>query len=116
MTKIFGKYIRDIRIELGLSLREVARQLKISHVYLGEIERGTRSSLPKKHWKKLLKIIPGLKASKLSDCEIGSKPIKALENVSNQYYEVYIAFAKRIKKQNLKKKTLDQIIELLKDN
>lgn len=33
--------VRDRRRELGMSLRELAEKLGVSHVFLGEVERGT---------------------------------------------------------------------------
>lgn len=59
MSKVilFGEYLRKRRIELGLSLRDVAEKLKISYVYLGEVERSAKGSLPQKHWPRLAKAL-----------------------------------------------------------
>jgi transcriptional regulator with XRE-family HTH domain len=35
-----GEALRTIRVDLGLSLREVAREASETHVHLGEYERG----------------------------------------------------------------------------
>lgn len=39
-----GEVIRTLRVELDLSLREVARSCAMSHVHLGEIERGVAAA------------------------------------------------------------------------
>jgi len=38
----FGEYLRDLRVEQRLSLREVEEQSGVSNSYLGLIERGQR--------------------------------------------------------------------------
>jgi transcriptional regulator with XRE-family HTH domain len=38
----YGDHVRIIRQSNGMSLREVAERLGVSHVYLSEVERGTR--------------------------------------------------------------------------
>jgi transcriptional regulator with XRE-family HTH domain len=42
-TNRLGRYLKGVREGRGLSLRECARQLGVSHVFLAEVERGTRS-------------------------------------------------------------------------
>ena len=56
----FGAYIRNARIDAGMSLRELAKRLDISHVYIGEIERGVKAALPESRWKKLVKALPAI--------------------------------------------------------
>lgn len=41
-VETFGKSVRQRREQLGISLREMARRVGISAVYLGDIERGNR--------------------------------------------------------------------------
>lgn len=40
----FGEYIKSIRVDKGLSLREVARRSDISHPYLSQLENGKNTS------------------------------------------------------------------------
>ena len=40
----FGAFLRERREELGLSVRELAKNLGISAVYLSDIERGNRNA------------------------------------------------------------------------
>lgn len=61
----FGNYIRHMRVESGRSLREVADAIGISHVYLGEVERGVRGPLMESHWDALIAAIPGLARAEL---------------------------------------------------
>jgi len=42
MVDSFGEYLRDLRVEQRLSLREVEEQSGVSNSYLGLIERGQR--------------------------------------------------------------------------
>lgn len=72
----FGRYVRSTRVEARLSLRDVADRLGVSHVYLGEVERGVRPPLKKERWKALLAAIPGLDRSRLEKLAEVSKPIQ----------------------------------------
>lgn len=42
----FGAYLRNLRVERSLSLREAAMALKISFTYLQKLEAGTRTTIP----------------------------------------------------------------------
>ena len=42
LTQSFGKYLKELRKERGLTLREVESKSKISNAYLSQIERGKR--------------------------------------------------------------------------
>jgi transcriptional regulator with XRE-family HTH domain len=42
----FGKYLERLRREHGLSIRDAARNAKISDSYLGLLERGKRTNIP----------------------------------------------------------------------
>lgn len=43
MESIFGEYLRLLRIDRGMSLRQVEKITKISNSYLSQIERGERN-------------------------------------------------------------------------
>lgn len=45
MTNVFGALMRKIRTERGLTLRDVGAILGVSHVYVGEVERGDRAPM-----------------------------------------------------------------------
>lgn len=44
--KLFGKRVREERVKAGLSLRDLAEATGVSHVTLGEIERGVHGRWP----------------------------------------------------------------------
>lgn len=48
-TTTFGAYIRECRVKAGRSIRSVAAELGISHVYLVQAEHG-QCALAEKHW------------------------------------------------------------------
>ncbi len=43
LIQSFGGYLRNLRKERGLTLRDVERKVKISNAYLSQIERGERN-------------------------------------------------------------------------
>lgn len=53
-----GEYIRLHREAAKLSLREVARRIGVSHVFMGAIERGDRA-LPSARFQAVAKAVPG---------------------------------------------------------
>ncbi|MEM6733506.1 MAG: helix-turn-helix transcriptional regulator, partial [Myxococcota bacterium] len=53
----FGRYIREKRLVAGMSLRALAAKLRVSHVYLGEVERGAKGPMAEKHWSRLIKVL-----------------------------------------------------------
>jgi len=53
----FGLYIKSLRTAANLSQHELARDLGVSHVTLGEVERGKRTTLAPRHWPELVRRI-----------------------------------------------------------
>jgi transcriptional regulator with XRE-family HTH domain len=45
MKKPFGRLLRELRIEAGRSIGEVARHLDVSTVYISDVERSVRAPL-----------------------------------------------------------------------
>ena len=72
----FGAYVREAREQAKLSLRQVANKLGVSHVYLGEVERGVRGPMDQKHWPLLMKTIPGITKQNLADTAKLSRPYR----------------------------------------
>lgn len=60
MGPTFGEYLREKRLAAGISLRKLADDLEITHVYLGEVERGKRRTLPESYWPDLVRRVPGI--------------------------------------------------------
>ncbi|MGQ0815839.1 MAG: helix-turn-helix domain-containing protein [Gemmatimonadota bacterium] len=107
----FGEYVREKRTAANKSLREVADALEISHVYLGEVERGRRRVLPEKYWKKLAKEVPGITVKELEHLAAISEPLDpaAMEGASR---DVVVALARTLEENpvmsdELAKKLLD---------
>jgi transcriptional regulator with XRE-family HTH domain len=108
----FGNYLRQARVANGLSLRQVASALKISHVYLGEVERGVRGPLRQEHWDGLLKAIPTLTRVVLERHAAASRPLAMdISDAPPRYQDLAMALARRLKKRDL---TVGQISRLLK--
>lgn len=71
-SETFGSYIRETRIHDKISQRSAASHIGVSHVYLGEVERGKRKVLPDKYWAKFKEIVPCVtfeKLKRLSDLQ-----------------------------------------------
>ena len=59
-----GHYIRKSRQKAGLSLRELADKVGVSHVFIGALERNVKR-VPDEMVEKLAKHLPDLKAARL---------------------------------------------------
>lgn len=66
LTSRIGAYVRARRVAAGLSLRRVANDLGVTHVFLGEVERG-KKALPRERWSALAAIVPGVEQSDLEE-------------------------------------------------
>lgn len=75
MAQTFGEMVREARIQADLSLRQLAEELDVSHVYLGEVERGKRRSLPPRHWDRLVELLPTLTVADLREAAERSKSV-----------------------------------------
>jgi transcriptional regulator with XRE-family HTH domain len=110
----FGAYLRDRRVAAGLSLRDVAQRLGISHVYLGEVERGVRGPLRPEHWSALLKTIPQLSPAELERAAAASRPMQVdLADAPAAYQDVALALARRFKRRDLSEPEITRLLKLL---
>lgn len=66
MGKIFGEFIKDLRIDRRMTLRDVEKEAKISNAYLSQVERGERGTPTMKILVKLAEVY-GVPVSTLSD-------------------------------------------------
>jgi transcriptional regulator with XRE-family HTH domain len=66
MGKVFGEYIKDIRIDRKMTLREVEEKAHISNAYLSQVERGERGTPTMKILVKLAEVY-GVPVSVLND-------------------------------------------------
>jgi transcriptional regulator with XRE-family HTH domain len=110
----FGAYLRKARIASGKSLREVADALSISHVYLGEVERGRRRILPEKYWGKLVRCIPELSTEELETLAAASEPLDpaTMEGPSR---EVVVALARKLEEEGMSDDLATKLLRILQD-
>jgi transcriptional regulator with XRE-family HTH domain len=112
----FGRYLRAKRVEAKLSVRHLAKILGISHVYLGEVERGERGPLDEKYWPTLLRHIAGLSKEGLVRAAATSRPIQLdIADASKPYQDLAVALARRIDREDLDAADVRKILRLLKD-
>lgn len=110
----YGALLRERRVAKGLSLRDVANELNVSHVYLADVERGSRGPLKPEHEPALLCVLTNTTADELDRARALSRPLKiTLGNTPPQYQDLTIAFARRIERQNLGDVKLRQLLALL---
>jgi len=76
MNNTFGNFLRNLRKERKLSLREIERKVKISNAYLSQIERGKRG-IPTLGFLKRLASVYGI--------DVGILTKKALETIDNNW-------------------------------
>jgi len=78
MLNTFGSFLRNLRKERKLSLREVERKAKISNAYLSQIERGKRG-IPTLGFLKRLASVYGIDVEILVD-----KAISVIDDVQSK--------------------------------
>jgi transcriptional regulator with XRE-family HTH domain len=110
----FGRYIRDQRMKERKSLREVAGELGVSHVYLAEVERGVRGPLTRERWPVFVKAVPSATMQGLERAAVTTRPLQiSLEDAPPQYRDLALALARRIEKQDLGAKELHKVLAIL---
>lgn len=114
-STLFGRYIRQKRNEAKLSLKNVADQLGITKVYLGEVERGVRGPLQKDRWSTLAEAIPGVTVQKLAECAELSKPVQLdLNDAEPNYRDLALALSRRIQDQSLSDREVEKLLTILR--
>ena len=112
----YGALLRQRRVEAGLSLRDVAEKLCVSHVYLADVERGARAPLQPAHEPKLKQVIKGLTANELARAREASKPVKiTLETTPEGWAGVTIALARRYERNDLRDDQRNKILQILQE-
>jgi hypothetical protein len=106
-----------MRVACGRSLRDVAAELKISHVYLGEVERGVRGPLRPEHWDALLKAIPELTRDELGRHAAASRPLEVdVSDAPPRYQDLAMALARRLKNRDLSKAQIARLLKVLESD
>lgn len=113
--RTLGSYLRDRRTEAGISLREAAQRVGISHVFLGAVERG-RKSLPQSHWAAIESAIPGVEREVLaelsSDAEANYQ--LRLRDAGPVFEEIGQALLRRADRRDMHADQLQQLLRLLR--
>lgn len=110
----FGRYLRHCRVESNLSLRELADRIGVSHVYLGEVERGVRGPMKRERWSALCKAMPSMKAVELERHAKLSRPIQlSLSNAPPTYQNLALALARRLESRDLSQNQLNLLKRVL---
>ncbi len=110
----FGRYLRHKRTSARLSLRAVADPLGVTHVYLGEVERGVRGPLKPSYFPKLSKIIPGVTVEELKHNAERSRAVQlSIEDAPPQYQDLALSLARRIQNQDMAARDLRSVMDLL---
>ena len=111
----FGAYVREAREQAKFSLRQVANKLGVSHVYLGEVERGVRGPMDQKHWPILMKTIPGITKQNLVDTAKLSRPYRfKIPEGQPKYKDLTLAFARRIEDADLSDSEIENMLKMLR--
>lgn len=108
----FGVYLREKRVEAGRSLREVADALGISHVYLGEVERGRRRALPHKYWSTLAAEIEGVSVPELRRAAAASEPLDPA-GLDGPSRNVVIALARTLEEDGMSEDLANRLLAIL---
>ena len=110
----FGRYLRHARTSARLSLRAVADKLGVTHVYLGEVERGVRGPLKRSYFSKLAKIISGVTVKALEHHADRSRSVQlSIEDAPPQYQDLALSLARRIQSQDMAARDLRSVMDLL---
>jgi transcriptional regulator with XRE-family HTH domain len=113
MSSKLGEFIRLRRTEAGLSLRDVAGKIGITHVQLGQMERG-RSPVQEKYWKPLEKAVPGVTVEKIEEMNSKERPIQlSLAGAPVEYQTLGLALARRIEREDLKASEMKDLLRIL---
>jgi transcriptional regulator with XRE-family HTH domain len=111
----FGIFIRDRRIAAGLSLREVARGMGITAVYLGEVERGVRGPFVRDRWVDLARLVPGVTLAELErQAQLADGLRLDLSNAPPEYQDLGMALARRIEKRDLEPTEVRSLLRILR--
>ena len=107
--KVFGSYIRELRIQNEIGQRELAKKIGIAASYLNDIEKNKRSA-PKSNIIKKLSLILKAELDLLNDLAGNSK--KGLAPDIIEYIETkpnIVSLIRAVKNNNLKDDEIDQL-------
>ena len=110
----YGTFVRTKRLEAGLSLRALAEKMGVSHVYIGEVERGARGPFAADKVTLLLAALPNVSREDLERHTSIEKGVQLrLADAPPRYQDLGLALARRIEKRDLSQKELTDLWRLL---
>lgn len=110
----FGRYLRDRRLAAGISMRKLAERLRVSHVYLGEVERGVRAPLKEARWAEVARLVPGVTVDELRKRAWLTRPVQLdLSDAPPAYQDLGVALARRIEQRNLSERDVSNLRAIL---
>lgn len=113
-TNTFGRLLRERREAAKKSLRQLAKELGISPVYLGEVERGIRATLAQERWPKLLESLPNIQHEELWAWASQDRPIQLnLSTATPEYRDIGHALARRVNDRDLSRDEIRKLLEIL---
>jgi len=109
----FGKLLREKRVAAGMSLREVADHIGVSHVYLSQVERGKTTPLTQDKWPKLLELLPSLDEDTLEYLSDVSRPVQLnLSDMPKEKQELGLLLARKL--ESMPKAEVSKMLEFLR--
>lgn len=112
-TVTLGSYLRDRRVESGLSLRDVAIKVGVSHVFWGEVERG-RKSLPRERWAAVASAVPAVELKVMAElASTDAKVQMSLRAAGPKYEHLGQLLLRRAKKQDISDERFVTLMRLL---
>ena len=113
-TTPYGALLRERRVQANLSLRDVARHVGVSHVYLGEIERGISGPLKPDREPALIEAMPTVTQDELNEAREASTYQITPATTPAKYGTVTALFARRLKSDDLGDTDINKLMKLLK--
>lgn len=110
-----AEYARARRLGAGLSLRDVADSIGVSHVFYGEFERGVRRRIRQDRLAKLEDAIPGFSVKEYEGL-LKDPNVIALHDAPPQYQSLGRALARRMERGLLASGKIDKIMSILDED
>jgi hypothetical protein len=96
-------------------LREVGKRLGVSHVYVGEVERGVRGPFHRDRWPDLVAAIPGVAIEDLErHAAIAVGLYLKLDDAPPLYQDLGLMLVRRIQARDLGQEDLQEMLRILK--
>lgn len=117
MTAIspLGKLVTKRRMEVGLSVRALARKIGCSHVHLGDLERGERPVIGSQFWPSLAAEL-GVSEQNIEEAAKRSESLQFDPWLMPPAGETFLQqFARQVEGQNITNEQFQRMLEVLKN-